>query len=99
MQQLSRSFHEAFRDMGTRDLSIFQGTLIFRYFKYVQTLTSSKSFFATQLPIRPAKYCTVCTGRTRKEGPGLCRGERQVIRFLDALLHSFTIIGAKNVTF
>ena len=31
--ELSRSFPGAFRDMGTHDVSIFQGTLIFRYFK------------------------------------------------------------------
>ena len=29
--------------MGTYDISIFQGTLIFRYFKQLQTSTSSKS--------------------------------------------------------
>ena len=33
VQQLSRSFHGAFRDMSTHDISIFQGTLTFRYFK------------------------------------------------------------------
>ena len=51
MQQFSRSFHGAFRDMGTHDISTFQGTLIFQYFNKLQTSTSSRSFFATQADV------------------------------------------------
>ena len=41
----SRSFHGAFIDMGTRDISIFRGTLMFRFFKEVRSSRSGKSFF------------------------------------------------------
>ena len=51
MQQVARSFHGAFRDMGTHDISTFQGTLIFQYFNKLQTSTSSRSFFATQADV------------------------------------------------
>ena len=64
-------------DMGTHDISTFQGTLIFRYFKKVRSSSSGKSLFATQGTYLAAEVMRRKAEETRL---GLALGEDDVER-------------------